>query len=345
MSIRPLILMFTFTFCGGILYAQTKIRIRVMDENDQPLKFVRLTLSGANLPIETESNGEYILEFPPGKSEMVFYPPAGFERVSPPNGALVIPEDKTRTLNIWLARKGNENRELQTFTKVLGKKEEEKTRLKIENERLRANLHNLEADRQSSTALRDSLKTIVLQNTSNASALSREIADLQEAMALREQLLYKKIVGELVVYADRLKDLRDALPRVRDAFIDQRSMARFDKLIAGYNVARDSLLQNSPGYVEIALSLWGAAKSDTLSAVYKLILTDIHQQMVLPLNTTLIDQFRAVRAEEIRPAKARKKAEGAANLAFEKLNGVIPKLETNIKAALLKIEAALHQNH
>lgn len=48
-------------------------------------------------------------------------------------------------------------------------------------------------------------------------------------MGLKQQLFYKKIAGELIVYADRLKDLRDALPRLSDAFIDNRAMDRLTK--------------------------------------------------------------------------------------------------------------------
>ncbi|MEO6758540.1 MAG: hypothetical protein ABIO24_03730, partial [Saprospiraceae bacterium] len=120
-----------FALGSNLLPAQTRIRIRVLDENDRPLKFLRLTLAGTNLPVETESNGEFSLEVPPGKAELIFYPPADFERISPPNGAIVLPEDKTRTMDIWLARKGGGNRDLQTFTRVLSKKEQEKTRLQV----------------------------------------------------------------------------------------------------------------------------------------------------------------------------------------------------------------------
>ena len=345
MKISFALCLFTLLLGSDILSAQTKVRIRVLDENDQPLKFIRLTLSGTSLPIETQSNGEYTLEFPPGKAELVFYPPNGYERISPPNGSLLLPEDKSRTIEIWLARKNGDNRELESFARVLSKKEEEKARLKVENEALKARLDQLQSGQQNTATLRDSIAAIVQQNTSNTAALSREIADLQEMVGLKQQLFYKKIAGELIVYADRLKDLRDALPRVRDAFIDQRSMTRFDKIIGGYNIARDSVLQNHSGNVEIVRALWGAPASEKLAAVYEEFLTAVHQQTVLPLNTTLLDQFRAVRAEEIRPAKARKKAETAAKASFEKLNTLIPTLETNIKASLAVLEAALHQNH
>ena len=345
MNTRYLLLLLAFSVWTSLLPAQTRVRIRVLDENDRPLKFLRLTLAGTNLPIETESNGEFNLDFPPGKAELIFYPPPGFERISPPNGAILLPEDKNRTVDIWLARKDGDNRELQTFTRVLSKKEQEKARLQLENERLKSRLTSLEADRQQTKALRDSLETAVRQNTSTAAALSREITDLQETVELKQQLFYKKMAGELVVYADRLKDLRDALPRVGDAFMDQRSMARFDKIIGAYNVARDSLLQNHHGYVEIVRTLWGTAPADALAAVYEQALTAVHQKTVLPLNTTLLDQFRAVRAEEVRPAKARKKAQTAADASFTQLNTVIPPLETNIRAALQNLETALHQNH
>ena len=69
---RLLLLSCILCLWSGALSAQSKVRIRVLDENDQPLKFVRLTLSGENMPIETQSNGEYILEFPPGKRRTGF---------------------------------------------------------------------------------------------------------------------------------------------------------------------------------------------------------------------------------------------------------------------------------
>ena len=342
---RFLLVISIFSLCSSAVSAQTRVRIRVLDENDQPLKFVRLTLSGENMPIETQSNGEYMLEFPPGKDELVFYPPTGFERISPPNGTLFMPADKGRTITVWLARKGGDNRELQTFTRVLSRKEQEKAKLKSENEALKNRLTQLETDHKNTTALYDSLQTNLRQNAENATALTREITDLQETVGLKQQLFYKKIAGELIVYADRLKDLRDALPRVSDAFIDNHAMERLDKIIGAYNVARDSLLQNHRGHAGIVRVLWGAAAADTLSAVYEQTLTTVHKQIVLPLNTTLLDQFRAVRAEEIRPAKARKKAQAAANETFIKMNAAIPALENNIRTTLTTLEAVLHQNH
>ncbi len=337
-----LLLLFTLLLGSDILSAQARVRIRVLDENDMPLKFIRLTLSGASLPIETQSNGEYTLEFPPGKAEIVFYPPSGYERISPPNGALLLPEDKSRTLDIWLARKGADNREVETFARVLGKKEEEKARLKIENEELKTRLAKLETEQKATATLRDSIANAVKNNASNEAALSREIADLKEVVSLKRQLYYQKISGELVVYNDRLKDLRDALPRVRDAFIDNRSMSRIDKTIAAYNTARDSVLQNHRGHTEIVRALWGAAAAEALAKVYEQALTTVHQQTVLPLNTNLLDQFRAVRAEEIRPAKARKKVEKTAQETLEKLNTQIPSLESNMKAVLSVLESSLH---
>ncbi len=336
------LLLFTLHLFCDILSAQTKVRIRVLDENDQPLKYVRLTLSGTSLPIETQSNGEYTLEFPPGQAALVFYPPSGFERISPPNGTLLVPEDKTRTIEIWLARKGAENRELESFSRVLSKKEADKARLSLENETLKARLNQLESEQQNTKILRDSLTALVQKNSLNESTLSREIKDLEEAVELKQQLFYKKIAGELLVYADRLKDLRDGLPRVGDAFLDQKSMLRLDKTIGAYNTARDSVLQNHRGYVEIVKALWGATASEHISAVYEECLTSVHQQLVLPLNTLLLDQFRAVRAEEIRPAKARKKAAESAKNTLEKLNIAIPSLETNIQVALAILASAIH---
>ena len=222
-----------------------------------------------------------------------------------------------------------------------GKKEQEKAKLKSENDALKNRLIKLEADRKNTTALYDSLQTSLRQNADNSTALTHEITDLQETVNLKQQLFYKKIAGELIVYADRLKDLRDALPRVSDAFIDNHAMDRLDKIISAYNVARDSLLQNHRGQAEIVRVLWGAAAADTLSAVYEQTLTTVHQQIVLPLNTTLLDQFRAVRAEEIRPAKARKKAQAAADETFAKMNTAIPTLENNIRTTLAALEAAL----
>ena len=342
---RYSLLFCTLCLWSSTLSAQSRVRIRVLDENDQPLKFVRLTLSGENMPIETQSNGEYLLEFPPGKDELVFYPPVGFERISPPNGTLLMPADKSRTINIWLARKGGDNRELQVFTRILGKKEQEKTKLKTENDALKNRLGQLEAEKKNTTALYDSLATSLQQNAENTTALTREIVALQETVGLKQQLFYQKIAGELIVYADRLKDLRDALPRVSDAFMDNHAMERLNKIIGAYSMARDSLLQNHRGQAEIVRVLWGVAAADTLAAVYQQVLTTMHQQIVLPLNTTLLDQFRAVRAEEIRPAKARKKAQIAANETFAKMNAAIPALEDNIRTTLATLEAVLHQNH
>ena len=342
MKTRFFYLLFTFLFCLDIISAQTKVRIRVLDENDQPLKYIRLTLSGTNLPIETQSNGEYALEFPPGEAEIVFYPPQGYERISPPNGSILLPADKSRTIEIWLARKGDDTRELESFSRILSKKESEKTRLQLENETLKARLEQLEADQQNTQVLRDSLQNMLRKNNNITTDLSREIGALNETLELKRELYYKNIAAELLVYADRLKDLRDALPRVRDAFIDQRAMDRFDRTIVAYNIARDSVLHNYEGNTVIVRALWGSELSNELSQVYEETLEDVHKQTVLPLNTTVLDQFRAVRAEEVRPAKARKKVDKAANIAFEKLNNQIPKLESNIKVMLAKLEASFH---
>lgn len=342
MNMRILLPIFFALFSSfSVLQAQAKVRIRVLDENDQPLRFVRLTLSGANLPVETQSNGEFSLEFPPGQDEIIFYPPGGFERISPPNGQLYLPEDKSRTLTIWLARKGNDNRDLEVFTKILSKKEQEKASLQAENETLKNQLSRLESDQKTTTALYDSLASVLQQNTGSTVDLEREIADLHAAVELKQQQFYKQIAGQLLIYADRLKDLRDALPRISDAFIDPRAMQGFEQIIEKYNTARDSVLQNYRGNVEIVRSLWGENSARDLDAVYDKTLVSVHQQLILPLNTSVLDQFRAVRAEEVRPAKARKNAQKSANETFAKLNAAIPDLETSVRASLAKLEALM----
>ena len=335
-------LLFLCLVCCGAGLAQNSVRVRVLDENDQPLKSVRLTLSGKSLPVETQSNGEFNLDFTPGQHEMVLYPPKGFVRVSPPNGVLYLPEDKSRTLTVWMAREGRESREVELFTKILSKKEQEKTGLQTEHDTLKARLDRLVSERQTTSALYDSLNTLLRQNNGNAAALEREMAELRQAVELKQQLYYQNISGELVVYTDRLKDLRDALPRVSDAFIDARSMAHLENTIAQYNAARDSLLYHSKGHVEVVRALWDDTAARELASVYENIRVAVHEEVVLPLNTQLLAQFRAVNAEEVRPAQARKHAQAAANETFAKLNALIPFLETDIRALCSSLESSMH---
>lgn len=315
--------------------AQTRVRLAVLSENDRPVPQLRLVVSGASAPVETQSNGECWLEFPPGSPSLSIYPPDNYEMISPPDGQILMPDDKSRTVRVWVSKKsrsGDQN--LRVYLDVTAQKEREKERLLVETEALKKQLAELERNRQGQSLRYDSLQNALAAQQNRLTGLDREVEQLREKIALKKPALYARVSSELLFYLDKLKDLRDVLPRSGDAFIDARIGAQFEATIHNYNAARDSLFRNHAGNVELVRALWDDRAAENLAAVYEKCLTRTHIQLVLPLNTSLLELFRAHRAGEIRPAAARKKARKAGNEAFARLNSSIPYLESDVEAAL-----------
>lgn len=314
---------------------QTRVRLAVLSEGNRPVSQLRLIVSGASLPVETQSNGECWLDFPPGSKLLLLYPPDNYEMIAPPDGQVLMPEDKSQTVRIWVSKKGRSgDQNLRIYLDVTAQKEQEKERLLLETELLKKQLADLERNRQGETLRSDSLRVALSGQQSRLEALNKEVAQLQEKIDLKKPLLFAGVSAELLFYVDKLKDLRDVLPRASDAFIDNRIAENFERTIANYNAARDSLFKHHAGNVELVRALWGEHAAESLAAAYHKCLVTTHQQVVLPLNTSLLELFRANRAGEIRPAAARKKAKKTGNEAFAKLNAALPYLETDVNAAL-----------
>jgi hypothetical protein len=317
------------------LSGQTRVRLAVLSENDRPVSQLRLVVSGASLPVETQSNGECWLEYPPGRAVLTVYPPEQYEIVSPPDGQMLMPEDKNQTVKIWVSKKGRSgDQNLRLYLDVTAEKEREKERLLLESESLKKQLADLENSRQGASLRYDSLHMALTGQQNRLAALNKEVSLLREKIDLKKPLLFARVSAELLFYIDKLKDLRDVLPRASDAFIDNRVAENFEKTIANYNAVRDSLFKNHVGNIELVRSLWDDRVAENLTAVYDKCLVATHQQVVLPLNTTLLELFRANRAGEIRPAAARKKAKRTGNESFTKLNATLPYLETDVNAAI-----------
>lgn len=314
---------------------QEKVRIAVLNENSRPVPQLRLVVSGASLPVETQSNGECVLEYPPGKSVLTVYPPEQYEMLSPPDGQVLMPDDKNQTVRIWVSKKNrSDDQTLRAFLDITAQKEQEKERLLLETELLKKQLADLERNRQGETLRSDSLRAALSGQQNRLEALNKEVAQLQEKIDLKRPLLYAGVSAGMLFYVDKLKDLRDVLPRASDAFIDNRIAENFEKTIANYNAARDSLFKHHAGNVELVRALWGEHAAENLAVAYDKCLVATHQEVVLPLNTSLLELFRANRAGEIRPAAARKKAKKTANETFAKLNAALPYLEADVNAAL-----------
>jgi hypothetical protein len=348
LPLRPLLAGLALLALPVVLPAQNRVRLAVLGENDRPLPYLRLTVSGTAAPVETQDNGECWVVFPAGQSALTVFPPDNYELVSPPDGRIVQPGDPGQTVRIWLAPKssgtatpGGSDRAVRLALDVAAKKAGQMERLRLESEQLRRQLAALEQARAASGAEAerrrvelDSLRGVMARQQNASSQLQLELDALREQIGLKRQAVYAAISGDLLIYLDRLKDLRDALPRAGDAFIDQRIGQRFERTIEQYNTARDSILRHYAGQIELSRQLWSPAPAAALATVYDKILTDTHQRLVLPLNDELMTLFRAVRTGDTRPAAARKKAKKVGNEAFGRLNAVIPLLERDVREAL-----------
>ena len=196
------------------LPGQTRVRLAVLSEGNRPVGQLRLVVSGASLPVETQSNGECWLDFPPGSKALSLYPPDEYEMVSPPDGQVLVPEDKTQTVRIWVSKRGrSEDRNLRLYIDVTAQKEREKERLAIETASLKKQLADIEINRRGETLRTDSLRAVLERQQSRSDVLTREVTLLKEKIDLKKPLLFAGVSSELLFYVDKLKDLRDVLPR------------------------------------------------------------------------------------------------------------------------------------
>lgn len=187
---------------------------------------------------------------------------------------------------------------------------------------------------------RDSLR----RSTEETAALRRKIAELtdrleQDFIRRNKAEAVALISSELLTYLDRLKDLRDFLPHIRDVFLDSRASENFNTAVNRYNAARGPINDNREGRLASARLYWqDALTADELEEAYTLILTGIHARIILPLNNELVDHIRAAATGNMPRVAASKKAKDAADAAFKTLDYPIRELEQKISEVNVRLK-------
>ncbi len=148
------------------------------------------------------------------------------------------------------------------------------------------------------------------------------------------------ISSELLTYLDRLKDLRDFLPQIRDVFLDNRASENFNTTVSRYNAARGPINDNREGRLASARLYWqDPLTADELEEAYTLILNGIHSRIILPLNNEVVENIRAAATGRMPRVAASKKAKDAADEAFKTLDYPIKELEQKIGEVNLRLKA------
>lgn len=169
-----------------------------------------------------------------------------------------------------------------------------------------------------------------------AETLRQKVDELTRRLEARYTELNKAelrgtVSGELLVYLDKLKDLRDFLPNFRDVFLFPQASENFDQLVTAYNEARAPIYENQQGRLaEVALYWEDPVLTDDLEEVYDLILNGIHKESVLPMNDELIGLVRAYVAGRMPRVQANRKAHKKAKTAYDTLAAPIESLEKKI---------------
>ena len=319
-------------FSGRIVDAATGagvsgIRVRILDQGEGVTDddgIFRIPLKKGTTEVQVELSKEWTVQYPR-------------------EGKALVPLSSEARIEFEVKRLRSEN--------ALLLKEVE--RLKNEGRLKSAQIDSLRQVLEDSAAVfqeRIALKTGIYQDSLRKSAVENEALRLKlsELTGQLEQTFIRRnraearglISSELLAYLDRLKDLRDFLPHIRDVFLDNRASENFNKIVTRYNAAREPVNDNREARLAAARLYWpDELTEDELEEAYDLVLTDIHQRIILPLNDELVAHIRAAATGKTPRVAASKNAGKAADAAVKTLEYPISLLEQKIREVNTRLKS------
>ncbi len=315
-------------FIQGLPAQEVLFRGRLLEEGtDRSLAGLWVRAPGSDGDV-TNDEGLFRLVLPPGTSVVQVEVPAGWAIAYPRNGRAPVPESSEVYVEFLLKKVVDENQVLR----------QQLDRLTQENKLKKEQIDSLNQYIQTRIpALQDSLRRSGRVAEDSIAQLKERILELiaeQEQVYTRQnrEEVFREVSSGLVLYSDRLKDLRDWLVHVQDAFLSPQGAEQYRQVLTRYLEARNSLLERHQALLQQVDLYWEQdLLTYQLEETYELALETIHNGLILPLEEGVNQRLRDFATGRSSRLAAQKKARKHAMDTVNQLAMPIQELEEKIR--------------
>lgn len=303
---------------------------RVLDADQHAVRNTRVIIVGVS-ETRTDDDGLFRVSIP-GQVAEVQIELERYEVVYPRGGRTPVPKSAATPVVIEVKKLDNsaQDKLIRQLRETIGKLEADKRFREDEIGQLEKNMQDtirnyqrlFDENRNRSSDLLDSLQRTIqtLLTAQENTLLEQKKADL-----------YRDISTRLLQFLDQAKNLRDALVRIDDVFLSDQARQGFEKQIAAYNTARDSLYNRHKSYAEMVRLFWDDPEAaQKLELVNDLAMVQIHEGIVLPMNASVIGPIRDFATGQRSRLAAQRKARKGADKALEQFAFPLRNLELKI---------------
>ncbi len=307
----------------------------------------------------TKANGEFSLQLPTDRDHVsIELENTASKMVSPYSGVVNLPPDnhlqivvcgeENRRLTEKLNQLNSNIRKLEKERKLSARQLQEMHQTLLDTiihfELVIGGLNQrIEKSEEENTALSEELAA----RDERIRALEESERNLVDALseALKEKFLKQKeifegISADLMTYTDRLKDLRDRCTpkQLSYPFRSPQASAQLGKKIEEYNEIRNLIVKNHHANNLMVREYWADTEvADLLESTYDYLLKDVHEGIVLPVDSRVFGPVREVATNQTGPGKAQKSAQTAAKELLPDLNFSILELEKRMQQTILML--------
>lgn len=332
-------IVYTFFACllTSVLGAQPGVVFtgRILDENTgRGIAGITVRLIGQGEDI-TDDQGIFRISVQPNIEQVQLELPSGWVIQYPRNGQAPVPRSANARLDVEVKQLRSQNERLLL---EIGRLQREQKLKEVQIDSLQQVLEDSLALYQKRFQVRSyEYEDAARRSEAETRALEEKLAAL--TARLEAQFMEKNkteirgtVSAELLAFLDRLKDLRDFLPNFRDVFLYPQAADNFDRIVESYNQVRTPIYDHHQDRLgQVRLYWQDAVLSDDLEEVYRLILDNIHQRTILPMNGDLIQYRKDWATGRMPRVKASKKAQQRAQEIHQALAFPIQELEQKIK--------------
>jgi len=308
----------------------------VQMDTGRPLEDIRVSAPGASEAL-TDDEGFFNLSLPPGTTEFTLeLATLGWEVAYPRRGRAVVPRSPETPVEFLVKRKENEPAALRAQIRRL----ESEGRLKDEQldslqQILRDTVRAIQARYAREVASSsDSLEQMAARKATLESRVAELTAQLEAGFLKRNrEEVFEGLSRELLVFTDKLKDLRDKLKPdfMRTVTRSPESLAQLNEAVSAYNGARNALYEAHESRLQQVRLYWERELlTYQLEEIYRLALDHIHRDTILPLNDGAFKKLRDAALGEAPRVAAQKAATKQGKAAFNALEIPIRELEADI---------------
>lgn len=202
---------------------------------------------------------------------------------------------------------------------------------------------------ENETAIREKDKRLQ-ESEARIQALEQELKKtVDELLKAKDEYFLKKnehlqrITSELRGYLDALQNLRNmiTLERIPQYFTYNPAMAtqKLNGKIDEYNAARDLILKNQDADLMATRHYWqDPSVAQELQDTYSFLLSKVHDNIVLPMDTTVIGIMKAYQSQKLGRQQAENKAKKIVNVAYPKITAILASLEEKINSTISNLK-------